>query len=560
MVVERVDGTELKFKNPGQLLLLVISFVFWGVGFLDLLGHTSADPKIFGLYSLPLFVFILLYASTGSIWILLFVNANLLSRVGDVVRFIQSKTILALSAFVAIGIAFWLIFEWDRWARMPALQFSIFGQVLLAALILMLANWNAGYGRQVWRKVIVYPLIALLILEAIIQLAAWLYVLPGIKTIGGHFYPYERVYYHGESTRNGFANRYGWYFPDITLDDDKKRILVVGGSPVQGLQVHPEQQFSAVLSERISQERIDTEGKLISIGMPGFGLSPFLYDDSLNELPSLLKIDEIVVFFHLGDDFQSPLQGENAIRYRINDQQEIEVHPDDARLRHDLTHYYLRAFMSFQLVETLRSNYLTPTVLLSPMLNQAEKTRTDGNIAQDEVDFPRLVGSVTGTYAVTEPGHAGIKTTGTQVIPNGNNFLFDIDARDDRQEAFIIAENMLREAQNIASANNVTVRVVTVPLFPESFFKSFQAKDWGSQFGTYDLFLPEKELIEIANRYEIPILPMGQYMLEDGLSVEEINALYLSLGQGAFTPEGHRYFADAIFTCFYSEKLEPLCQ
>jgi hypothetical protein len=559
MVVERVDGTELKFKNPGQLLLLVISFVFWGVGFLDLLGHTSADPRVFGLYSLPLFVFILLYASTGSIWILLFVNANLLSRVGDVVRFIQSKTLLALFAFAAMGTAFWVIFEWDRWTRMPALQFSIFGQILLAALILLFANWNAGYNRQVWRKVIVYPLIVLLILEGIIQLAAWLYVLPGIKSVGGHFYPYERVYYHGEGTRNGFANRYGWYFSDISLDDDKERILVVGGSSVQGLQVQPEQQFSTVLSERISQELMDTEVEIVPIGMPGFGLSPFLYDDVLNELPSILKVDEIVVFFHLGDDFQSPLQSENAIRYRINDQQEVEVHPDDARLRHDLTHYYLRAFMSFQLVETLRSNYLTPTVLLNPVLNRPEKTGTDGNIAQDGVEFPRLVGFVTDTYSVTEPGHAGIKTTGTQVISNGNNFLFEIDARDDRQEAFIIAENLLQEAQNIASAYNVTVRVVTVPMFPESFFQSFQANDWKSQFGNYDLFLPEKELVEIANRYGIPILPMGQYMLEDGLTVGEINALYLSL-QGAFTPEGHRYFADAIYSCFYSENLEPLCQ
>ena len=35
MVVENVDGTELKFKNPGRLLLVVIGFLFWAVGFID---------------------------------------------------------------------------------------------------------------------------------------------------------------------------------------------------------------------------------------------------------------------------------------------------------------------------------------------------------------------------------------------------------------------------------------------------------------------------------------------------------------------------------------------
>ena len=54
MVVERVDGTELRFKNPGRLLLVVFGFLFWAIGFIDLLGHTSAEPDVFGLLSINL--------------------------------------------------------------------------------------------------------------------------------------------------------------------------------------------------------------------------------------------------------------------------------------------------------------------------------------------------------------------------------------------------------------------------------------------------------------------------------------------------------------------------
>jgi hypothetical protein len=53
---------------------------------------------------------------------------------------------------------------------------------------------------------------------------------------------------------------------------------------------------------------------------------------------------------------------------------------------------------------------------------------------------------------------------------------------------------------------------------------------------------------------------MGQYMIEDQLTIEEIKALYHSDGQGSFTPEGHTYFAEAIFTCFYSDTPSSVCK
>lgn len=562
MVVETIDGTELRFKHPGRLLLVVFAFIFWGVGFLDLLGHTSAEPDLFGRYSLPLFSLILIYGSTIVVWLALFFNSNLLARVAEAVSYIQNSTLLVLVSFAGIGIALWVIFEWDRWARLPGLQFTAFGLVLLAFLILLFSNWGESSGRQPWRRWIAFPIAALVVVEITIQSLAWLGGLPRSVSIGGDFYPYERIYYNGEGFRNDFANRYGWFFPDAELDAEKQRILIVGGSYVQALPVAPENQVGMLLSGMLNQgqENQAEQVQFIPMGMPGFGLSPFLYEEAMLELPVLLNTREMIVFFHLGDDFQSPSSSHNAITYFANDGNGFEVAPGDARLRHDLTHYFLRSFLSLQLVETVRSNYLTPKVIADLVQNSRLHVQAAGESAEGGTfNFPRQVGAVTDTYDVTEPGHAGIKTTDVQVIPGGNNFMFLKGGDQTSKEAIAIADSMLRTAQELAQANNITLRLVTVPSFPEEFYSSFQGEIWEPEIGEYDLFLPEKALIEIARKYDISILPMGQYMLEDGLTTAEVDTLYLSSDQASLTPQGHEYFANAIYSCFYGNGQNDFC-
>jgi hypothetical protein len=557
MVVENVNGTELRFKNPGSLLLIVFAFVFWGVGFLDLLGHKSAEPDLFGLYSFPLFIFIVIYGCSIVIWFALFFNANLLTWVSGRIQDVQKNTRLAILSFLGLGVALWVIFEWDRWARLPGLQFAAFGLLVLAFLILLFANWREGSAVQPWRRIIAYPLFILVALEALVQAAAWLGFLPGRFTIGGDFYPYERIYYNQTGVHSGFANRYGLYFPDEDLANAEKRILVVGGSFVQSIQTRPEQQFGERWEELVNQDVTERsrQTEVIPIGMPGFGPSPFLYEDSISELPTILDIDEMVIVFHLGDDFQSPADGATPIRYTVEDSG-IAVHPEDARLRHDLTHYYLRGYMSLQLVETFRSNYLTPKVLSAWLQSRSDRTASASSDPEGG-QFPRQVGFVTDMYDVTEPGHAGIKTTDLKVIPGGNDFMFTHNL--EMEEATLIADGLLAKAQEIARDRGIPLRIVTVPEFPEQFFELYAGGTWEPQVGDYDLFLPERALVEIAEKHGIPILPMGQYMLADGLNSEQIRLLFLPGVSVGFTPEGHAYFAQAIHSCFYSAEESDLC-
>ena len=557
MAVETINGTELRFKNPGRLLLVVIGFVFWGVGFLDLLGHTSADAAIFGLYSLPFFVLIIFYASSIFVWFALFLNSNLLTRLAEGVRSIQNSR-LVFVVFIGLGIALWVIFEWDRWARLPGLQFAALGLVVLAFFIFLFAYWEEGVSRQPWRRGIAYPLAALAVIEILVQGAAWLGFLPGVSTIGGDFYPYERIYTTGEGHRDAFANRYGWNYTDEQWVGEKRRIVLVGGSYVQALPIPPEQQVSMLLTDRLNETEAGNvmQVQVVPIGMPGFGLSPFLYDQSMQELPYLLDTRELIIFFHLGDDFQS--SSNSAIRYIRDSSNKIIVHPDDAWLRHDLTHYFLRAFLSLQLVETVRSNYLTPKVIQSWVDGRGADSVSASAEAGD-FDFPRSVATVSDTYDVTEPGHGGIKTTDLALIPHGNNFMFEVGGSEEAEQAIAVADSMFATAQEIARSNNVTLRIVTVPVFPDGFYTTYQGGSWTPQLGGYDLFLPEMALMEIAEKYDIPILPMGQYMLENGLTADEINALYLPNDQGSLTPEGHKYYAEAMYTCFFTDPTNSVC-
>jgi hypothetical protein len=366
------------------------------------------------------------------------------------------------------------------------------------------------------------------------------------------------VYYNSAGTlQNDFANRYGWYSPDSKLDDSSKRILIVGGGYVQDHHVLPEEQFPMLLSEQIKQDQIDSsqQTEVVPIGMPGFGISPFLYEDAMNELPGIMKLDEIIIVFHLGDDFQSPVSSHNAIHYLSNETDETKIDPNDARLRHDLTHYYMRGFMSFQLVGTLRSNYLTPKVLAALVQGNVQQTRASSLSTGDaDPDFPRQVGSVASVYVLTEPGHSGIKSTNLETISGGNNFMFLQGGDEERREAIAIADHLLKTAQQIAGTKNITLRIVTVPTFPEEFYNAYPTGQWEPQLDGYDLFLPEKALMEIADKYGIPILPMGHHMYEDGLTVEEIKSLYMPGNETSFTEKGHTYYADAMYSAFYNEQ------
>ena len=264
-----------------------------------------------------------------------------------------------------------------------------------------------------------------------------------------------------------------------------------------------------------------------------------------------MKPDEVIILFDLGDDFQSHSPASDEVVYTIDDDGELTMDRRSFRLRHDLSHYFLRGYYSFQFVETIYSHYLTPKVISSfaqSWSNEALATTT----ANGDLDFPRLKGYVTDRYTVTDLLHSGITATRLEKIPAGNNFMFSKEENDAAQKAVAIAASLLKLVQEFTTVKGYTLYVVTIPAFPKAFYTQYEANNWEPAIANYDLFLPERALNEMTQDESIPFLAMGQQMYEDELTVDEIKGLFYSDGQGHLTPAGHEYFAKTIFSCFFS--------
>ena len=96
------------------------------------------------------------------------------------------------------------------------------------------------------------------------------------------------------------------------------------------------------------------------------------------------------------------------------------------------------------------------------------------------------------------------------------------------------------------------MRLATIPVFPPAFYTANSDGTWTPELGAYDLFQPEKALQAFAHAEGIPFLAMGQYMQDSQLRTGDIQKLYFKDGIGHFTSQGHTYFADALFDCFYA--------
>ena len=61
-------------------------------------------------------------------------------------------------------------------------------------------------------------------MEALLQVSAWLGILPAVKT--KERLPWGRVYWTVEGLGNSIRNRQGWYFPEIDLSRTNRTAVI----------------------------------------------------------------------------------------------------------------------------------------------------------------------------------------------------------------------------------------------------------------------------------------------------------------------------------------------
>ncbi len=553
-------ATHWKLATPEYLLLLVITVILWTFGFIELLDRTSTNAKVFGLYTTRYFVGLVAYSLGFLLWGGLLARPYHSAWLSTSVRYIQNRSWLALGLLIASGILVWHFIHVAPYtdhplvklAKMPAVRFSVVALLVLGNGVIVFGGWTQTQRVQPWRSVVALIAAAGLGIEVLVQLLAYASLLPGTHTIANLYVPYGKVYYNAEGFSHSTINNYGWYYPDFRLRQDSTRIVVLGDTFIQALQIDPAQHLGVKLETLLKsgQERpaAASDIEVLALGMPGFGPGLYLSNSRLEHTVTQFRPHEIILFFDLSSDFQTVTQpSENDIVFVVHPEGNVDLHPDSVGPLHNLKHFILDGYeQTIDPLSTLWGHYLTPR-LFGAMLHQPNASPPLK--AMDILSFRGVVIDKTPTLST----FSLVRRTGTVKTPGASNFLFEKRMNRRAKEAVAIATSLLKQTHDYLASQGVILRIVTLPAFPQAFYTQYHSGNWEPEVGDYDLFLPDRALRAFAQDNHIPFLSMGQYMYETHVEAHRIKALYYLDGQGHLTPQGHDYVAQAIKACFYSD-------
>jgi hypothetical protein len=131
-------------------------------------------------------------------------------------------------------------------------------------------------------------------------------------------------------------------------------------------------------------------------------------------------------------------------------------------------------------------------------------------------------------------------------------FAFKANGGPEAENAFGIATGLIEGYRAFLAKDGVTLRLVTVPAFPQAFYETGSAEPWTAEWGEYDLFAPDRALAAYAERAGVPYVSVGAALQAQGLSREQVRDLYTESGSGALNAAGHSFVSDVLFACFYA--------
>ena len=416
--------------------------------------------------------------------------------------------------------------------------------IIMSLISLLLVLCIVKCGSKAKKRVLFAAYIVIAV-EVMLQTASIFGLLPGVS-IYDHV-PYGRVYWTREGFCNSVMNRYGWHYPPFDLKTESKRVVLIGDSFLQAVQVSPHRNVGVLLQERLRAKGgtgHDTE--VISTGLSGIG--PAQYLELLKYASEYLGADEVVIFITVGNDFiSSPYKIKEAvpderIYYQVDDYIYYQVDAGG-----DLTLRPGGAAARDQFVRRLEANHLSlaytfgRTAFSHSMILQVVKSMAL-NFRTRYLEGEEMPGQHTESGIRDELLNLGLA-----------DFIFRKNPSPEATEAFTRVTSILEKSRQYADSKGIQMRLITIPLFPKVFYSKYESSDWSLDIGDYDFLLPEKVLIDFAEAHDIPILPMGKYMHEDKLTPDQIKELYLFEGRGHFSLKGHEYFTGPIFSRFYND-------
>ncbi len=551
-----------QLQTPEYLLILVVALILWTFGFVELLNRTSSKPTVLGLYSTSYFAILATYATGFIVWIGLLARPYHSGWLSRTITFIQNRSWLAVGILVLSGIVVWNLFfvalyaddSFSRIAELPVVRFTFAGLIVLFNGLIVFAAWGKNGPVAIWRRAVFWVLAVLAGIEIILQVLLAFNALPVSQSLVNIFKPYSAIYYTAEGFGNGSTNNFGWYYPDFQLKSDSKRIVVLGDTYIQALQIDREEHLGVQLETLLNNNEPEQDIEVLAMGMPGFGPGLYLSETRLVDTIDKFEPDEIILFFHVSNDFQlSNTPTENNIVYNVDEAGNAVLSQASEDHIHNLKHWTLHGYeLVIDPLTTVRGKYLTPQVI------QAFGEVDEAVAAPAALDMPGFRGYIANQIDGKRDDFFLITETGVKPAFGAGNMMFEKELTAEAAEAIAVAEGLLKFTNDYLASEDVTLRIVTIPAFPSGFYQENSGTSWPSEIGPYNLFGPEQALQEFAQQQDIPFLATGQYLQETGTTVEDIQSLFFLDGLGHFTPAGHTYMADSIYACFFAQEASSL--
>lgn len=382
-------------------------------------------------------------------------------------------------------------------------------------------------------SVFLYLFFVVCFVELLLQIIGFFGLLPNLIIIES--VPFGRVYNTVEGYENSVMNRYGWHYEDFNLPPDSKTIVLIGDSFVEASQVSKHANIGKQLEILLNAEyQHCNEFEVLSLGRGNTG--PAHYLEEVKYACAYLNPRDIFILVTLGNDFRNVSRKNSygrftspAFYYTVNDKDSLEIDSQNRAIQHEFMKGLVRNHESpmHQIPRILKSHFLSYRILRTiTFAFQNKKTISNSSL------------------------------TALEELNNGNLNAYAFDKKDSVAffESFNILSLLLKESYRIGSEHGVNVHLVTIPVFPKIFYQTFKGSKWVFNVANIDLSIPEKKLVEFSQSEHIPILPMGEFISNNQMSVDSIRSLFFN-GTGHFTEEGHRFFASAIFEKYYRNQL-----
>ena len=431
---------------------------------------------------------------------------------------------LGLAALLIIYAA--LFANYLHEAGTPSFRSKIIWLAIAGAVFLVVAGLRFSIKTK---SKIFAVLFSLLLVEMLLQAAAWLGVLPAVNTKLKA--PFARIYWTSEGHGNDVRNRFGWHYPQFDLQSPK-RIAVIGDSFVEAVEVGRNQNEAADL-QRLLRAR-SPEWSVLAFGT--HGTSPAFHLDVFDYARRHFAPQEVLVLVYLGNDINEsspPLNyvpAENYIYYDLDSGGRLVLNPASATARD-------------QFDRGLEFSHKSWLVTLPVVLNSHCMTLQLADSLRDSLLRRRRIPQMAAADAET----AAYGRVGLSLKP----YAVPTDPEAQRAMSVMLAE--LAELKQKCAAGQIRLRLVTIPFFPPQFYATQHGADWSLKLGKYDFLSPDRQIADFAQSHEIPFLSFADWLLAKKIGANEIRGLYFNDGSGHFTERGHSLCAEAMFTTFYAQ-------